>query len=291
MKQRTIQTASDLNLRLTLGSRRADASGKRGWWVTRTPDGPATVLIEQEGPEIAASAWGEGANWVLEQTPRLLGLDDHPEEFVPTHPLLRDLSNRNRGLRIGRTDRVFESIVPAILGQKIATKEAHRNQRALTRRFSEPAPGPLELTLPVASDVLANLPYWRLHDLGIERKRAELLRFVAKRAGRLEEIGTMTKDAAVARLTAFPGIGPWTAALVMGSALGDADAVPIGDYHLPNTVAWALAGEPRANDRRLLELLEPYRGHRGRVIRLLKTGGVHAPKYGPKAALRSISQI
>jgi len=291
VKKRTIEIPFDLNLRLTLGSGGADASGKRGWWATRSPEGPATVFFDHAGPWIEATAWGAGADWVLDQTPRLLGFEDHPEEFVPAHPMLRNLTERRRGLRIGRTDRVFESIVPAILGQKIATKQAHRNQRALTRTLSEPAPGPLELTLPVAAEVLADQPYWRLHELGIERTRADLLRFVAGRAGRLEEIAGMTGEAAFARLTALAGIGPWTAALVMGSALGDADAVPVGDYHLPNTVAWALAGEPRSDDRRMLELLEPYRGHRGRVVRLLKAGNVHAPKYGPKSAIRSISQI
>jgi 3-methyladenine DNA glycosylase/8-oxoguanine DNA glycosylase len=291
VKKRSIAALPDVDLRLTLGSGRTDAAGRRGWWATRTPDGSATVLIEREGTAIAATAWGDGADWILDQTPRLLGFDDHPEDFVPTDRVLRDLKERKRGLRIGRSDRVFESIVPAILGQKVATKEAHRNERALIRTFSEPAPGPLDLTLPVASGVLAEATYWQMHELGIERRRADLLRFVAKRSGRLEEIAGMTRDEAFSRLTAFPGIGPWTAALVMGSALGDPDAVPVGDYHLPNTVAWALAGEPRADDRRMLELLEPYRGHRGRVIRLLKAGGIHAPKYGPKTAIRSISQI
>ena len=291
MKQRCVAAPSDLDLRLTLGSGRTDAAGERGWWATRTPDGSATVLIERQGTAITATAWGDGADWILDQAPRLLGLEDHPEEFVPTHRVLRDLTKEKPGLRIGRSDRVFESIVPAILGQKVATREAHRNERALTRRFSEPAPGPLDLTLPVAPQVLAEVPYWQMHELGIERRRADLLRFVAKRSGRLEEVAGMTRDEAYSRLTAFPGIGPWTAALVMGSALGDPDAVPVGDYHLPNTVAWALAGEPRADDRRMLELLDPYRGHRGRVIRLLKAGGIHAPKYGPKVAIRSISQI
>ncbi len=291
MKQRSIDIPFHLDLRSTLGSGGADPTGKRGWWATRTPEGPGTALMDSVGDKIEASAWGAGADWILDRIPALLGFDDHPEDLVPIHPLVEDLHRRNRGLRIGRTDRVFESIVPAILGQKIATKEAHRNQRALTRRFSEPAPGPLDLRLPVAAAILAEAPYWQMHELGIERHRADLLRFVAKRAGRLEEITTMTREAAFARLTAFPGVGPWTAALIMGSALGDADAVPVGDYHLPNTVSWALAKEPRADDRRMLDLLEPYRGQRGRVVRLLKAGGIHAPKYGPKTAIRSISQI
>ena len=96
----------------------------------------------------------------------------------------------------------------------------------------------------------------------------------------------MTREDAVRRLMAFEGVGPWTAAFVMAAALGDADAVPVGDYHLPNMVSWALAGEPRADDARMLELLEPYRGHRGRVVRLLKQAGVHAPKYGLRSTIR-----
>ncbi|MDP9388413.1 MAG: DNA-3-methyladenine glycosylase 2 family protein, partial [Actinomycetota bacterium] len=90
---------------------------------------------------------------------------------------------------------------------------------------------------------------------------------------------------------ALPGVGPWSAAKVGLVALGDADAVCVGDYHLPNQVAWALAGEPRAGDDRMLELLEPYRGHRGRVTRLLVAGGVRAPRYGPRSTVRSFSRI
>jgi 3-methyladenine DNA glycosylase/8-oxoguanine DNA glycosylase len=74
-------------------------------------------------------------------------------------------------------------------------------------------------------------------------------------------------------------------------AFGDADAVSVGDYHLPNLVAYALAGEPRADDARMLELLEPYRGHRGRVIRLVMAGGRSPPRYGPRLALNPIAAL
>jgi 3-methyladenine DNA glycosylase/8-oxoguanine DNA glycosylase len=91
-------------------------------------------------------------------------------------------------------------------------------------------------------------------------------------------------------LQLFPGIGPWTAAEVARLALGDPDAVSVGDYHLPNLVAWTLAGEPRGTDERMLELLEPFRGHRGRVQRLLESGGAHAPRYGPRTEVRPIER-
>jgi 3-methyladenine DNA glycosylase/8-oxoguanine DNA glycosylase len=172
----------------------------------------------------------------------------------------------------------------------VTTKESHRGYRRLVDTHGEPAPGPGNLRLPPSPATLAELPYFAYHPFGIERKRADIIRRVAGRADRLEEIVTMSHDDAVRRLMAFEGVGPWTTAFVMATALGDADAVPVGDYHLPNMVAWALAGEPRADDARMLELLEPYRGHRGRVIRLLKQAGVHAPKYGPRSTVRSVER-
>ena len=63
----------------------------------------------------------------------------------------------------------------------------------------------------------------------------------------------------------------------------------VGDFHLPNLVAWLLAGEPRGTDERMLELLAPYEGHRGRVQRLLEASGTHAPRYGPRTEARSIA--
>ncbi len=89
----------------------------------------------------------------------------------------------------------------------------------------------------------------------------------------------------------MPGIGPWTAAEVGVRALGDADAVSVGDFHLPNLVAYALAGEPRGNDARMLELLEPYRGQRARVMRLLELSGIRPPRYGPRLAPRRIESF
>ena len=261
------------------------------WWVTRAPTGPATLRLTLEAPEISAEAWGPGAEWALDRAPALVGLHDRPESFDPPRGLIRDLHRRRSGLRLARTERVYEAMLPAVLGQKVTTREAQRSGHRLVRRYGEPAPGPTDLWLPPEPGVLRGLSYWDLHPLGIERKRADVLLEVARRAKRLEEIMGMDRDDALARLTALRGIGPWTGGHVMGIAWGDSDAVPIGDFHLPNTVAFALAGEDRGDDDRMLDLLQPYRGHRRRVILLLKTAGIKAPKFGPRNALRSIESI
>jgi 3-methyladenine DNA glycosylase/8-oxoguanine DNA glycosylase len=186
---------------------------------------------------------------------------------------------------------VLESLIPAVIEQKVTGREAWRGYRGLVRRWGEPAPGPFGLRLAPRPEVLAAATYHEFHPLGIERRRADLVRRIADRAGRFEEITRLPLAAAYARLTAMPGIGPWTAAEVAVRALGDPDAVSVGDFHLHNVVAWALAREPRADDARMLELLEPWRGQRARVIRLLEISGLRPPAFGPRMAVRSIASI
>jgi 3-methyladenine DNA glycosylase/8-oxoguanine DNA glycosylase len=199
------------------------------------------------------------------------------------------LQRTHPGLRLPRTGRVLHALVPAILEQKVTGTEAFRAYAALLRAHGEPAPGPGELLLPPAPAVLAGLPYHAYHPLGVERRRAEVIRRVASRATWLE--AASSSEEASRRLQSLPGIGPWTAAEVVRSAFGDPDAVSVGDYHIPNIVAWALAGEPRGTDERMLELLEPYGGQRGRVQRLLEVGRVTAPRYGPRMAPRRIAAL
>lgn len=260
--------------------------------ATRTAAGPATFELVQHGQRIRAEAWGEGAERLLVDLPAWLGLDDDRSGFVPAgHRLVAELDRRHPGIRIGRTGAVFESLVPAILEQKVTGTEAWRGLRGLVRHWGEPAPGPFGLWLLPPPAVVAAIPYHELHPFGVERRRADLVRRVADRANRLEQIVGLSRDAAYARLRAMPGIGPWTAAEVALRALGDADAVSVGDFHLPNLVAFTLAGEIRGDDARMVELLEPWRGHRARVIRLLEASGLRPPAFGPRFEPRSIASI
>ena len=146
------------------------------------------------------------------------------------------------------------------------------------------------MKVPPAARVLARTPYWTFHSFGIERRRAEVIIGAARSAARLEEAVSMDMASAYRRLQAFPGIGPWTAALIASAALGDPDAVPVGDYNLPHSVGFALEGTPRSTDERMLELLEPYRGHRARVLRLIAISGISAPRFGPRLPLRDFAR-
>ena len=261
--------------------------------ATRTPDGPATLLVELRGPTVEAEAWGPGADRVLDELAALLGLLDDPGGFDPsTHPVIADLARRRPHLRIGWTNNVFEALFPAILEQKVTGMEASGAFRALIRKHGEPAPGPIataqRLRLQPVPELLASLPYYAFHPYGLEQRRAETLRRVAASALRLDALvdlpGTRADVGAAATtvLRSISGIGAWTAAEVTFRALGDPDAVSVGDFHLKNLVAFAVAGETRGTDERMLDLLEPWCGHRARVVRLLELSGIEAPRYGPR---------
>lgn len=286
------------DLGLTLGILRRGAGdpamrigGGAVWWTTRTREGPATLHLRRDGDAVEAEAWGPGAGAVLDRLPTLLGDADDDSGFAPRHPLVAELHRRLAGLRICRTEAVVDALVAAILGQKVTSLESRRGWARLVRGLGEPAPGPPGLLLPAEPRRLATAPYWVYHRFGVERRRAETLQRVGMLAARLEEIVAMTPEGARERLLALPGIGPWTAAEVAMVALGDADAVSVGDYNLPHMVSWALAGEPRGSDERMLELLAPYRGHRGRVLRLLEAGGMRAPRHGPRLPDRDLARM
>jgi 3-methyladenine DNA glycosylase/8-oxoguanine DNA glycosylase len=258
------------------------------WRATRTPLGPATLHILAAGERFEVAAWGPGSAAAVGSAAGLIGLEDEPGEFRPRHRVLVELARRFRGIRLPRTGRVFEALLPAICEQRITGDEARAVFRAIVRAHGEPAPGPGGLRLPPRPEQLGRLPYFAFHPLGLERRRSEVIIRAARGAERLERAPGAE---AVRLMLASPGIGPWTVAETTRVAHGDPDAVSVGDYHVPSLVAWALAREPRADDARMLELLEPYRGQRARVQRLLEASGIRPPRYGPRMATRRIAHL
>ncbi len=276
-----------LDLRLTFGIAGAGLTHRWDrqalWAATRTADGPATLRLEVAGDQLLADAWGPGSQAALAQVPARCGMLDDVTDFRPQQPLVQQLWQRFPGLRIGRTGRVFDALLPAVLGQRVTTAAADRSLRELTWRFGERAPGPGRLWLQPTADALAGLGYAAFHPSGVERQRALVILRAARLGRRLEALAALPRRDAYAALTAIKGIGPWTAPLIMAQACGDADAVPIGDLHLPRTIAWHLAREADADDARMVELLRPFIGHRYRVIRLLFQLGGRGLKTGPRA--------
>jgi 3-methyladenine DNA glycosylase/8-oxoguanine DNA glycosylase len=293
-----IRTPAPIDLRLTLGPllrgsgdptmRLAQCHAVR---ASRTPDGPVTVRLAEVPGGIEAQAWGPGAAWALERVPAWCGAHDDPSGFDPPGGPVRDLHRRFPGLRIPATGLVTERLLPVVLEQQVTGHEARRAHRRLVHGLGEPAPGPGGLVLPPDPARVASLPYERFHPFGIERRRAEVLRAVCARSGWLDEAVDLGLTEAADRIGSIRGIGPWSVAEVARVALGDADAVSVGDYHVPSIVAWALAGERDGTDERMLELLEPFRPHRGRVQRLLEEAHIRPPARGPRMQARAIDRL
>ncbi|HEX5741906.1 MAG TPA: DNA-3-methyladenine glycosylase 2 family protein [Pilimelia sp.] len=260
------------------------------WWAARTPAGPGTLALRRDGGTLLAEAFGAGAGWLLANADAVAGLRDDPTGFAglaAAHPLVARLARRYAAVRLPATGLVFPRLLRAVCEQKVTGTEAYRAYAATVRHFGEPAPGPARLLLPPDPAAVAGTPYWTFHRFGLEQRRATTLTRAAAVADRLQSCPDAAR--AAARLRAVPGVGPWTVAEVCHTVYGDADAVSVGDYHLKNTVGWALAGEPRATDARMLELLAPFAGHRGRVCTLLGHAGAAAPRYGPRAPVRAFA--
>lgn len=302
---RTIPLEDRLDLRAAFGPLARGAgdptmrvAAREAIRTSMTPDGPGSIEVRVEGASVRARAWGPGAQRLLDGLPAALGLDDDDEGFVPSlHPVVAGLARRLGRVRLGRTGAVWESLLPAVLEQRITGTEAWRTYRRLVTAHGVPAPGPLGLLLAPTAKAVAALPSWTLTGLGIEPRRGTVLRRIARECPRLEALGDPARlrggggagaSVLAAALRSHPGIGPWTAAEVTLRAVGDPDAVSVGDAHLSNIVGFALTGAPRGTDEQMLELLAPWAGHRARVIRLIEAAGIRPPRYGPRVAPRDL---
>jgi 3-methyladenine DNA glycosylase/8-oxoguanine DNA glycosylase len=264
-----------------------DPTSRRGpgWFVKAalTPGGAVTLRLDRREPgAVVATAHGEGAAWILPRVPALLGLGDAPQELA-LPDALRRVARRFTGLRLPRVPWIVDKLTAFVLQQRVTFDDAVESHRRLVRAHGEAAPGTEHVRLAPAPAALLRITDDEWRRLGVDRQRRDALRQVHRYAHRIQQLVDLDCAAARRRLAALRGIGPWTVEMTMGFGLGDPDAVPPGDYHLPDIVAWAFAAEPRGDDARMFALLEPYRGQRFRVLRLLRAARVEAPRFGPRA--------
>lgn len=257
------------------------------WRASRTPEGVATLALHEGSPGvIRAAAWGPGAAWALAQLPALCGEHDDPTSFDPgSHPVVAAAHHRNPGLRLSRSDLVFDALAGAIIEQKVTGMQAFAAWRRLVTWFGARAPGPTPRPLfaPPEIEGWRHIPSWAWHRAGLEPPQSRAIVEAARRGPSIVRAVEAAADgpARDAALTSLHGVGPWTAAETRIRALGDPDAVSVGDYHLAHEIGFALTGS-RTDDDGMLELLDPWAGHRQRVIRLIGLGGPREPRRGPR---------
>ncbi|MGB8860090.1 MAG: hypothetical protein WCC60_12575 [Ilumatobacteraceae bacterium] len=266
-------------------------TGGEFWRATFTPQGPGTLHLDWRDGTLRSATWGPGAAWLEAQVPALTGAHDQGHVFLTGHPQVLAAQRDHPHVRFGASGTLFHELLPVILGQRITAGEATRQWHRLVYRLGGVAPGPnAGLRLPPAPGDLATRPAWWFHPLGIEAKRAEALRQVARHADKLHAWANLSPAAAAGKLRLLPGIGQWTVGSVLATAMGDPDALAVGDYHLKNVVVHALTGRPRGSDDEMLQLLAPYAGQRGRAARLLLLAGHRPPKFGPRQRVLPMSR-
>ena len=289
-----------VDLRRTLRAIRRSAhdpttrlAGDGFWRATHTAEGPATLHLatDQPGPvtEVVAEAWGPGAEAALARVPGMVGAGDRPEAFVAHHSAVAEVVRRSPGRRLPATGTLVEILVPTVLEQKVTGLEAWEAYRALCWKHGSEAPGPARLRLPPTPERLATMGYADFHPLGVERRRAEVILRVCRRADRFEALVGQAPVAARRALEQVPGVGPWTSSSATLLAFGDPDAVVLGDFHLPHMVTNALTGRRRGSDAEMLELLAPYTGQRARAQGILASLGARsrrAPRLPPRRFAR-----
>jgi 3-methyladenine DNA glycosylase/8-oxoguanine DNA glycosylase len=258
------------------------------------------MLVRADG-FVETLAWGDGAQWLLDHVPTLLGAEDDPGSLDweirvrqgDVHPVVRTAWRSRPGWRVPRNLRVWETLVPTVLEQKVTGGEARYAWRRLVLAHGTPAPGPgatadltlpRDLTVPPDPRTWAMIPSWEWHRARVGPERSRTIVSAASRGAALERSLGRDLVSADAALRSLQGVGAWTSAEVRQRAYGDPDAVSVGDAHVAQQVVHALTGEMDGTDEWMLELLEPFAGHRYRVVRMIELSGVARPRRGPRYA-------
>jgi 3-methyladenine DNA glycosylase/8-oxoguanine DNA glycosylase len=187
----------------------------------------------------------------------------------------------------------LEALIPAILEQRVPGKDAFRAWRLLVTKFGTPAPGPAPDRMRVlpAAEVWRYIPSWEFHRANVDPGRARTVVGCAQRASSLERLTARPAEQAREALMSLPGVGIWTVAETAQRAFGDPDALSVGDYHVPKMIGWTFLGRP-IDDAEMVELLEPMRPHRHRVVRLLEASGLaYEPRRGARLPLQDIRSL
>ncbi len=252
------------------------------WRAGNTPDGSVCVRVRSNGARIIGEAWGEGSRWALERISRICGAQDSPWQDTVQPAWLNALVQQQSRVRMGRALLPSDLLPALVLQQRVRFSEASASWVQLVRRVGTPAPGPVQLWVPPTGAALRSLRVAEFASMGVDAKRARTLRECGLHTAKVDRLMEATLDHARAWVPKLPGIGPWTTALLLALGFGDADAVPTGDYHLPNAVVYAFSRRRRGTDEEMLRVLEPYRGHRFRVLRMLMLAGPRRPRGGPR---------
>ncbi len=207
----------------------------------RLPRGGALVELTPQGDAVRlrlALADPRDLDAAVQRCRRLLDLDADPDAVdavLGADPLLASLVAARPGIRVPGAADGFELAVRAVLGQQVSVAAARTFCGRLLAALGEPLGDGRWRLFPTPAAVAGS----DLAGIGLTGARIATVRALAAAVAG----GGLTLDADADRaatgqaLRALPGIGPWTASYVVMRALGDPDALPLGDLVLRRRAA------------------------------------------------------
>jgi DNA-3-methyladenine glycosylase II len=240
-----------------------------------TPPGPVVWAITQDGAggDVRMRLYGpvdDPAPWQALAV-RMLGTEVDLTPFYAAAaavPEIAPLVARMRGVKPPRYPALWEALVNALIFQQISLHAALAILRRVIARFSPPVPfGAHTLSPFPAPDAILSSSLDELRSLGLSTAKARTLLALAGQivAGEITEadLAALPSPEAARRLAELPGIGPWSAAVVLLRGLGRLDVFPRGDSGMAATLRRLLAVAPGAEEAtaaRLVAALTPYQG-------------------------------
>lgn len=156
----------------------------------------------------------------------------------------------------------FPGLAWIVVGQQVSTASAN----AIYARLNAGFPGLAPEAIVAATDA-------ELRACGLSAPKMKTLRAIADAlmtgALDLRRLEAATAEDAHAELCAVHGIGPWTADIFLLFCLGHPDAWPAGDLALQEAARMALDLRKRPDTKKLEQIGERWRPHRGVAARLL----------------------
>ncbi|GAB3641302.1 DNA-3-methyladenine glycosylase family protein [Spirosoma arcticum] len=234
------------------------------------------VRIDQSDGEVRAHVFANPdeatSDDIRTQLERMLSLDIDGTglaEVATRDTVFSDLRQRQPGIRPVLFPSPYEAAARAIIGHQLPVRQA----AALNKRIAEAHGVRVDVGDHVmhgfpAPDRLAQLPLIR----GLATRKVEQLRVLGTQAALLESsrLRAMTPDAAMTHLQQLPGIGPFSAELILMRGVGDPDAFPKTEKRLHRAMAAAyhLGDEPDLGTlERIADGWRPYRSWVGLLLR------------------------
>jgi 3-methyladenine DNA glycosylase/8-oxoguanine DNA glycosylase len=224
--------------------------------VLATPGEPARARVwQRRDGHLATRIQGGDHAAAMDALRFVLATDvDHAPflRLAAGDPLIGRSVARRRGFRPARRATVGHALVRAVCGQLITAREAMQIERRL---LAVMCPSSADLRPPPVASDFARLSAARAERAGLSPRRAAALVRVGRTLD-LERLRAVPAPAAVRRLQAEPGLGPWSTGVIAGQGLGSYAHGPVGDLGLIRLCSWLLGR--RAEPRDTAELLGRY---------------------------------